>query len=201
MTVLAQVAAEAGARTNHGSAKALRAAVQRLPDDVEVALTTEDSLKPLAELSVERQSYVVGGGPSEVAALEAALEAVIKAREAAYVRVDGMPLEQFIHGPMVCLEPRDVVMLVNVPGGASGRNAEAAPLFTALESEFWVIGSAMDGYASIGVPETLEVLSPTLTMIPMQLWAWHMATIRGIDPDTFRKPDPRFEKGLAGIKL
>ena len=34
----------------------------------------------------------------------AAIEAVIKGREAAYVRIDGMALEHFIHGPMICLQ-------------------------------------------------------------------------------------------------
>jgi glucosamine--fructose-6-phosphate aminotransferase (isomerizing) len=60
----------------------------------------------------ERAQYVVGGDPSEVTALEA----VIKGREAGYVGIDGMGIEQFIHGPMICIEPEDMLILISVDG-------------------------------------------------------------------------------------
>jgi len=45
-----------------------------------------------------------------------ALEAVIKGREAGYVGIDGMGIEQFIHGPMICIEPEDMLILISVDG-------------------------------------------------------------------------------------
>jgi glucosamine--fructose-6-phosphate aminotransferase (isomerizing) len=204
MTVLAQVAVEARtalgpeAAAGTDTADALRLAISDLPGQIESMLAREQDIDLLAESTVARHSYVVGGGPSEVAAIEA----VIKGREAAYVRIDGMALEQFIHGPMICLQQDDTVVLVNVAGASSERNGDAARLLQTLGVQFWTVGTDLEGNAgSFAVPETVEVLSPILTTVPMQLWAWQMATLQQIDPDTFRRQDPRFAQAVGDITL
>ena len=196
MTVLAQVATEAAAAS--AQADTLRSAVMVLPDQIEEILGREQDLDALAQATVAQHTYVVGGGPSEVTALEA----VIKAREAAYVRVDGMALEQFIHGPMICLQAEDHVVLINVDGESKARNTDALALFRTLGASVTVVGQGVDDEApGFAVPETLEVLSPILTTVPMQLWAWRMATLKGLDPDTFRRQEPRFQAGVGAIQL
>ena len=58
-------------------------------------------------------------GPNEATALEL----VIKAREAAYVPIDALHAEQFLHGPMVAFNEGDLLIAVNVPGNAYERVA------------------------------------------------------------------------------
>lgn len=193
MAILAQIAVEAGG----GEQTALETALTALPDQIQSILDDEDAVEPLASFALARHTYVVGGGMNEVAALEA----VIKGREAAYVRIDGMGLEQFIHGPMICLQPDDVVVLVNVDGGSRARNVEAAGLFAELGATVWLVGDPLPDLPVIEVPETLEVLSPILTTVPFQLLAYHMATLQQLDPDTFRTQEPRFLEAIQRIVL
>ncbi len=198
MAVLAQVVvAVAEGRGVDGVAQ-LRRAVEALPENIESMLAHEDDLEALARACVDRQTYVVGGGPSEVAALEA----VIKGREAAYVRIDGMALEQFIHGPMICLQEDDPVVLIHVDGGATARSREAYDLFTRLGASVAVFGSGFDSVEpEFAVPATEEWLSIILTTVPTQLLAWHMATLQKLDPDTFRTQVPRFKDAIGRISL
>ena len=197
MAVLAQVAAEVADIASLGHAGSFKTALLALPQQIQAVLRNEDELQELAALSHPSHSYIVGGGPSEVTALEA----VIKGREAAYVRIDGMGLEQFIHGPMICLQPEDVVVLVNVAGSSQPRNREAVTLFRTLGASVWTIGERIDEVPGFEVPSTDEVLSPILTTVAVQLWAWWMATLQDIDPDTFRRQEPRFAEGVGGLQL
>lgn len=192
MVVLAQVAV--CLREGHPD---LRAALMEIPAQVESILDAEDVVQSLAERVLGRHTYVVGGGPSEVAALEA----VIKSRESAYVRVDGMALEQFLHGPFVCLEPDDVVVLINVEGASTERNEEAARLFAELGAAVCVVGEPLDELQLIAVPQTLEILSPILTSVPFQLLGVRLAALRNVSPDTFRMHEPRFRNAINRIAL
>ena len=194
MTVLAQIAAGAAETARDARQAEHEAAVDRLPDQVAALLGREAELLSLAQRCVGRHTYVVGAGPSEVAALEA----VIKCREAAHVRIDALALEQFIHGPMICVQPDDPVILLGVEGASHARTAEAASLFGTLGAEVFSVGSTSEGFA---VPTTLEWLSPILTTVPMQMLAHHLAALQGINPDTFRTHEPRFKEGIRALDL
>lgn len=196
MTVLAQVAVGAAESLAHKRAETFADAVDRLPDQVAGIIKREDDMLAIAQLCLGKQSYVVGAGPSEVSALEA----VIKCREAAYARVDGMALEQFIHGPMICLQPDDIVLLIQVEGSSNNRNRDARTLFEALGPTLVVVGEG-SSEVSFVTPHAEETLSPILTTVPMQLLAWHLATLQGLDPDTFRTQEPRFGAAIKALTL
>jgi glucosamine--fructose-6-phosphate aminotransferase (isomerizing) len=198
MTVLGQLAAACGERNGHPDAPVWRNALAALPEQIEEMLEHENDINALAEAGIDAHLYVVGGGPSECSALEA----VIKAREAAYVRMDGMALEQFIHGPMICLQPQDQVVLIHADGASTDRSADALKLFRTLGTRTSLIGQAIGSDApAFTVPATVEALSPILTTVPMQLLAWRMATLKAIDPDLFRTNEPAFKAAVSGIAL
>ncbi|MDP9363217.1 MAG: glutamine--fructose-6-phosphate aminotransferase, partial [Chloroflexota bacterium] len=133
-----------------------------------------------------------------------ALELVIKAREAAYGQVDALALEQFLHGPMVAVNAGDLAVVVRVPGAAAARTAEVARVLGAMGARLWVVGEAVEGLegaTTFGLPELPEPLSPLLAVVPMQLLAYRMAAAKGVNPDTFRRDDPRYAAAFGLVKL
>lgn len=205
ITVLAQVAAEIGEQgTPNGSAAAgFRVALERLPDHVADALAREEEVVPIAREAAERRVYVTGAGPNEATALEA----VIKVREAAYGQIDALALEQFLHGPIVAVNAGDLAGVVHVPGAAAERTAEVAAVLGAMGTQLWVVGQpipAVPKATTFELPalaDLPEALSPLLTLVPMQLLAYHMAAHKGVHPDTFRRDDPTYAAAFGLIKL
>ena len=199
MTVLAQLAIELAGRAGTGRVDCWAEALSTIPDAIAGVLAREGEIAEIARSVVDRDIYATGAGPSEVSALEL----VIKAREAALVPVDALPLEQFMHGPMVCVNEGDVVVLVRVPGNAAERAAEAARMWASLWIDLWVVGEPVEGVPALGqfdLPTVPEPLSLLLTVVPMQLLAYHLAALRGTHPDTFRRDDPRYAEAFGSMQ-
>jgi glucosamine--fructose-6-phosphate aminotransferase (isomerizing) len=196
MTVLAQLAIELAGRAGTGRVDGWAEALATIPDAITNVLAREDEVAKVAARIAHRRIYATGAGPSEVSALEL----VIKAREAALAPVDGLPLEQFMHGPMVAVNEGDALVLVRVPGAAAERSAEAAMMWAALGVDVWVVGDPVADLEALGqfrLPELPEPLSLLLTVVPMQLLAYNLAVQRGTHPDTFRRDDPRYAEAFG----
>jgi glucosamine--fructose-6-phosphate aminotransferase (isomerizing) len=200
MTVLAQIATELGEMRRASATTEFRAALEGLPQQVADALARGDDVLPIARSGAGQRIYAVGAGPNEATALEA----VIKVREAAQGWIDGLALEQFLHGPLIAINAGDLAVLVNVPGRASERIAEIARVLHGVGARLWLIGAGVEGLSSTDVfplaPIT-ELLSPLLAVVPVQLLAYHMATIKGINPDVFRRDEQRYADALGLLKL
>ena len=200
MTVLAQVATELGERRKASGVREFRAALGRLPDQVAGVLAREDEVLPVAREAVGRRIYAAGAGPNAATALEA----VIKVREAAQGWIDALALEQFLHGPIVSVNAADVAVLVNVPGAAAARVGEIAGVLAAIGARLWFVGhGALSAPQStvFSLPEVPELLSPLLTVVPIQILAYHLAVLRGINPDRFRRDDPTYAAAFGLLKL
>lgn len=199
MTVLAQLAIELANRAGTGRVDGWSEALATLPDAIAGVLAREDEIAAVARSIADRDIYATGAGPSEVSALEL----VIKAREAALVPIDALPLEQFMHGPMVCVNEGDVIVLVRVAGNAAGRSAEAARMWASLGIDLWVVGEPVEGVPALGqleLPAFPEPLSLLLTVVPLQLLAYQLAAHRGTHPDTFRRDDPRYAEAFGSMQ-
>jgi len=201
MTVLAQVATVLGEGRGSASSSGFRAALDQLPDQVADALKREDEIQPIAQLAATRRVYAVGAGPNEATALEA----VIKVREAAQGWIDGLPIEQFLHGPLIAANADDIAVVVNMRGGATERVGQITRVLDAIGARVWLIGARVDGLTRaadvFALPAVTELISPLLTVVPVQILAYHMAVVRGINPDLFRRDDPRYAAALGLLKL
>lgn len=192
MTVLAQVATELGA--------GFRDDLGRLPDQVAEVLSRQDEVRPIARDAVSRRVYASGAGPNEATATEL----VIKAREAAYGHVDGLPVEQFLHGPMVAVNAGDLAVVVHVPGAAAERVGQVAAVLDAMGAHLWLVGQGVAATPKATVftlPETPEMISPLLAVVPMQILAYQMAVEKGLNPDTFRRDNPVYKDAFGLLKL
>jgi glucosamine--fructose-6-phosphate aminotransferase (isomerizing) len=200
MTVMAQVATALGEGRGAPGVDGFRAVLDRLPDQIADVLAREAEIQPVAEDALARQIYAVGAGPNEATALEL----VIKAREAAYVPIDALHAEQFLHGPMVAFNEGDLLIAVNVPGHAYERVAAICAVAEAMGGTLWVVGSAGDttpDAALFALPELPEMISPLLAVVPMQMLAYTMAALRGTHPDMFRRNDPRYKEAFGLLTL
>src|SRR5258708_12410069 len=143
MTVVAQVATGLGESGGGCGTRGFGGALGLVPDQVADVLAREDEVLPIARHAASRRVYSVGAGPNEATALEA----VIKVREAAQGWIDGLAIEQFLHGPLVATNADDVAVVVNVAGRATERVSQIARVLDAVGARVWLIGQGVEGLA------------------------------------------------------
>jgi glucosamine--fructose-6-phosphate aminotransferase (isomerizing) len=191
MTVLAQVAVQLGSRWNASGVQGWKERLTELPDLVQGLLDRQEEVQPVASKAIARRVYAAGAGPNEATALEL----VIKAREAAYGWVDALAAEQFLHGPMIGVNPGDLAVMINVPGAAFERTSAIAQVLSRIGLDLWLVGAGVDAIPDatlFALPDYPELLSPLLAVVPMQMLAYEMAVLKEINPDTFRRDDDVF---------
>lgn len=199
LTVLAQLATVVGDQAHASLTGDFRVALQRLPDNVADVLSREQEVKPVAVAAATRRIYAAGAGPNEATALEA----VIKVREAAQGWIDALAIEQFLHGPIVSVNEGDQAIVIQVPGHGAERVAGITRVLAAIGTHIWLVGQSVEGVNAtvFALPETPELISPLLAVVPMQLFAYFMAAEKHINPDRFRRDDERYNRAFGLVQL
>lgn len=173
-------------------------------DALERGLELEEAMVRWAERWADRRRiWLVGAGPGEVVALEAAL----KIKETSYLQAEAMSVETMAHGPSRALEDEDLVVFVAQSGPGLSRTIE-------LFRQVGAVGAARAAVATAGsrgpltaadatvvVPELPEPLAALTCLVPLQLFACHLARVVGSDPDGFRLDDPRFARAEKLLEL
>jgi glutamine---fructose-6-phosphate transaminase (isomerizing) len=173
---------------------------EEVPQALRVALGTEEQVTALAREHVgRRRIWLVGGGPSAVTATETAL----KIKETSYLQAEGMSTETMLHGPFQCVEADDLFVLIAPSGAARERTLEVAELVEEVGATYMIVGDdALEGRpAALTVPEVPEPFSALSCLVPLQLFAYHLALTRGTNPDNFRVDDPRFARADVSGRL
>ena len=116
-----------------------------------------------------------------------ALEGALKLKEISYIHAEGYPAGEMKHGPIALLDARVPVVSVAMPGKVFDKVLSNAQEAKARDAR--LIGVAPEGPDTeifdvlLPVPVVDELLSPLLTLIPMQLLSYHIAAHRGLDVD------------------
>src|SRR5881628_3791121 len=174
-----------------------------MPDQLALLLGQESWAELAARFADRRRYWFVGGGPNAATAYEAAL----KMSEANHATALGFGCEQFLHGPWAALEPDDVVFLVAPPGPARERCLAVARVATEVGAPVVALAREDDreiaslATETIAIPPVPELLSPILTVVPLQLFTYHLALVRRVNPDTMRGDQPAHGRALAGLAL
>ena len=146
----------------------------------------EPGAPDLARRYVNSRGFMfVGRGATYPAALEGAL----KLKEISYVHAEGYPAGELKHGPISLLDAE--CPLVAVATRSSTYDKLISNVMEGRARDAKVIAVATEGDTHIGriaddvcwVPDTHETLSPVLAIIPLQLFAYHVALARGTDVD------------------
>jgi glucosamine--fructose-6-phosphate aminotransferase (isomerizing) len=161
-------------------------ALDTIPEKIERVLSQDDKVRRVTEKYCERENWLfLGRGYNYPTALEGAL----KLKEISYIHAEGMPAAEMKHGPIALInDGMPAVFIAN-----KGRQYEKvmSNIQEVRARGGHVIAVATEGdeqikkYAEdvLYVPEIPEPLSPMLTVIPLQLMAYHAAVFRGHDVD------------------
>ena len=186
LVILAAAIAKARGALSRDDERRLVGALRDLPEQAERALALAGPARELARRYVNSRGFMfVGRGVTYPVALEGAL----KLKEVSYVHAEGYAAGELKHGPislldaevpLVAIATRSVVQEKLISNVMEGRARDARVLAVATEGD-----DTMRDYADdiLWVPDTLEILSPVLAIIPLQVFAYHTAVARGTDVD------------------
>ncbi len=157
-----------------------------LPDAVARYLANQGPIVEAAHaIKGARYALFMGRGFSWPVALEGAL----KLKEVAYVPCEAYPAGEMKHGPIAMLEQGTPVVVVMPDDQVRGKTLSNVQEVKARGARVIMIHSegddeaAADGDISIAVPRTHELVSPLVTVLPLQLLAYHVGVLRGCDID------------------
>jgi len=162
-------------------------ALEKIPGQVAQVLGTEEQVKALAKkyYSKAENSLFLGRGYNFPIALEGAL----KLKEISYVHAEGYPAAEMKHGPIALITEDMPVIFIAIQDSIYDKiliNMEEVKarggkvIAIATEGDKAITGIADD---VVYVPPAPEPLTPLLTVVPLQLLAYHVAKMKGCDVD------------------
>lgn len=161
--------------------------LRQIPGEIEATLEHQEHyIEQLAHEFAETKDFIfLGRGINFPIALEGAL----KLKEVSYIHAEGYPAGEMKHGPIALLDAKVPVVAIAMPGTVYEKVISNAQEAKARDSRLIGVTPVKDGEAAeifndlIPVSNVDELLSPILTVIPLQLLAYHIAARRGLDVD------------------
>jgi glucosamine--fructose-6-phosphate aminotransferase (isomerizing) len=161
-------------------------AMDRLPDQVQAILAREDEIREIARLySDTTNALYLGRGYNFPVALEGAL----KLKEISYIHAEGYPAAEMKHGPIALIDENMPVVVLAIRDSVYQKVISNIQEVKARGGRIVAIANDANGELRgladhiVTVPQTLDLLTPVLTAIPLQLLAYHIAVLRGCDVD------------------
>ena len=160
--------------------------LEAIPKKVEQALKANDEIKYLAHIFTKSKNFLyLGRGYGFPVALEGAL----KLKEISYIHAEGYPAAEMKHGPIALIdEEMPVVVIANkntsyekVVSNIQEVKARKGRILAIVTEGDEVVKNLADYVISI--PETEDCLVPLVSVIPLQLLAYHIAVLRGCNVD------------------
>ncbi len=173
--------------------KKLAQDLAELPLKIEQILNDADSIEELSKELFRVQDFLyLGRGINFPVALEGAL----KLKEISYIHAEGYPAGEMKHGPNALIDEKLPVVIINTREagnpGSELRYEKTHSNIVEVKARDGVIisvlteGDTMSSKVSshiIEVPEASDLLSPIISVVPLQLLSYHIAVRRGCDVD------------------
>jgi glucosamine--fructose-6-phosphate aminotransferase (isomerizing) len=164
----------------------LEQAPEQIQQILDKAASPDDEIAPLAQRMSRSSSMIfIGRGVGYPTALEGAL----KLKEISYIHAEGFPAGELKHGPIALLDPDTPLIGVATASHVYEKIISNIQEVRARDAHIIVVATegdeAIKQHADdvLYVPATLEVFSPLLASIPLQLFAYHAAVARGCNVD------------------
>ena len=171
-------------------AQAVMKELHDLPGKIEELLGRMGRVKEIARFMADTRAVLFLG---RHVGYPVAMEGALKLKELAYIHAEGFAAGELKHGPIALIEPGQPVFIV-VPGPGTPHDLHkkvvsniqeirargARTLVIAEEGDEDVVPFADE---VIRVPQTSPLLAPLLSVVPLQVFALHLSTAKGLDVD------------------
>ncbi len=161
-------------------------ALRALPGQVQHILDRAHDVEALADQFWRANNALyLGRGVNFPVALEGAL----KLKEISYIHAEGYPAAEMKHGPIALIDENMPVVFIAPKDGTHGKIVSNVEEVRARGGQVIAIGTEGDDQlarlatATFTIPETLDLLTPILTVIPLQLFSYYVAVRRGCNVD------------------
>lgn len=186
LLILALYIAMARDSIEQEEARSIMQEMNKLPDKVARILDNVERIEEWSRKFCNCSDFLfLGRGVG----LSVALEGALKLKEISYIHAEGCPAGEMKHGPIALLDQTVPVVAVATKNCVYDKmlsniqevRARSAPVIAvATEGDEEIVSYADHVYY---VPETHELLSPILAVVPLQLLAYYMAKLRGCNVD------------------
>ncbi|MDO5739822.1 MAG: glutamine--fructose-6-phosphate transaminase (isomerizing) [Ornithinimicrobium sp.] len=164
--------------------------LKEIPAKIEKLLGTMDRVREIAYFMADSRAVLFLG---RHVGFPVAMEGALKLKELAYIHAEGFAAGELKHGPIALIEPGQPVFII-VPSpdsehGLHGKVVSNIQEIRARGARTLVIAEEGDTDVEpfadevIRVPRTLPLLAPLLTVVPLQVFALHLSTAKGLDVD------------------
>jgi glutamine---fructose-6-phosphate transaminase (isomerizing) len=161
-------------------------ALRALPAQVQSILDRAADVEKLAEEFKSANNFLyLGRGYSFPTALEGAL----KLKEISYIHAEGYPAAEMKHGPIALIDEKMPVVFIaphdsvfdKVVSNVAEVKARSGTVIAITTRDEPALAETVDH--EIRIPETIDMLTPVLAVIPLQLLAYYIAVKRGANVD------------------
>ena len=161
-------------------------ALEKVPEQVRELVARSDQIRSLAEKYCQSRHFLYIGRKYQY---PVALEGALKLKEIAYIHAEGYAAGEMKHGPIALIDPAFPTMALVPDDSSYEKTISNVQEIRAREGQ--IIAVTTEGNNKLGslvddiiyVPPSLELVMPLLTVIPIQLFAYHCAVLRGCDVD------------------
>ena len=157
-----------------------------LPDKITEILKSSEAIKTIAEKYYQFKHFAyLGRKYNQPVALEGAL----KLKEISYIHAEGFPSGEMKHGAIALIDENFPALVIIPADSVYEKNYSNLQEIKARGGQIIAVATPGDERIKqaadevIYIPKTLEMLTPILASIPLQLFAYHMAVLNGRDVD------------------
>ncbi len=186
LTLLALQIAESKGTIAMSKLREILYELENIPNKIKEVLELDAQIKEIAEIYKNASNFLyLGRGVNFPVALEGAL----KLKEISYIHAEGYPAAEMKHGPIALIDEEMPVVFLATNESAYEKIVSNVQEVKARKGKIIAVVNKGDTQIRqladhvIEVPATEEVLSPLITIVPLQLLAYHIAILRGCDVD------------------
>ena len=160
--------------------------ILKIPELVEKVLQTRSEVKKIAEKYKDAKNFLFIGRKYNY---PIALEGALKLKEISYIHAEGYGAGEMKHGPLALIDKNFPTIAILTSDSVYKKTLSNAEEIKTREGP--IIAIATEGNDEIKnitedviyIPKTLEMLTPILSVIPLQLFSYYMGVLKGYDVD------------------